>query len=176
MNEHDHLMHFTQNVVRCSVEQAMGHGCDMFQLYQPGMKIGFSVRQGNWQMNVGASVLKSGQLDTRWTGFLLGTFNPLTERVCFFDCWECQGTELLGQPYRDRVMLMRTMQPYLPDWCTLAPSFRIADFNKVWAEQVVTGLFPGVIFRRSNDPATSPRLVCMKNPEQEAEADERKPS
>lgn len=168
-------MNFEQNIVNVSPAQALEYGCDMFQLYYPGTKVGFSVREGYWSMNAGA-VLKSGQGDARWNGFLLGTYNPVSEKVAFFDCWECGGVELLGTTYRDRIMLMRTMQPYLFDWCTLVNSYRITDFQHVWAEKVESGLYPGVIFRKSRDPATAPRLMCIKMAGPETASSESKPS
>lgn len=158
-------MIFEQNVVNCTPAQALAYGCDMFQPYMPGTKIGFSVRQGNWLMNTGPLVHKTGVLDARWTGFLLGVYNPVSEKVSFFDCWEADGVEVIKSPYRDRVMLLRTMQPYLVDWMNLTPSYRITDFTTFWSQNV-PAIYPGVIFRKSHDPATSPRLVCTKNPEE----------
>mgnify|MGYP003674625405 FL=1 len=107
---------------------------------------------------------------------MLGTYNPVNERVVFFDCWECEGIELARATYRDRIALLRTMKPYLFDWMSLANSYRIADFQHVWDGQVETGAYPGVIFRKSNDPATSARLVCIKNPTEPAKVSDSKPS
>ena len=153
-----------QLIVNVTPQQAAQLGCNMFQLYYPGNRITFSIADGKWEIRQDNKPLKTGEASKEWTAFLLGVHNPINEKVTFYDCWQSDDLSMVGSQYRNRVMLLKTMTPWLLDWMSLADNYRITDFEAVWKSHVESGQYPGVIFRKSSDTCLSPRYIYLKTP------------
>jgi hypothetical protein len=68
-----------------------------------------------------------------------------------FDCWHWAEQSLLEVPYRDRYRIVKAALRYLPDTFRIIPCYPIAHADSLWSNEVTTGGFEGLVFRRGSD-------------------------
>lgn len=70
-----------------------------------------------------------------------------------FDCWHYDGHRMHEVPYIDRFRLLKSIQAsgVLSAKCELVKNYSIDSYNTVWNNEVVTGKYEGVVFRKKAD-------------------------